>query len=90
MQEFFVVNEQTNEKTNAGVNITKCKDVVNFIYLFAVLLFSFVFWCRVVWCGVVWCGVVWCGVVWCGVVWCGVVWAINLSKNTLYKYTDFI
>ena len=81
MQEFFVVNEQTNEKTNAGVNITKCKDEFKKPEILATMA---------VWCGVVWCGVVWCGVVWCGVVWCGVVWAINLSKNTLYKYTDFI
>ena len=76
MQEFFVVNEQTNEKTNAGVNITKCKDEFKKPEILATMA--------------VWCGVVWCGVVWCGVVWCGVVWAINLSKNTLYKYTDFI
>ena len=71
MQEFFVVNEQTNEKTNAGVNITKCKDEFKKPEILATMA-------------------VWCGVVWCGVVWCGVVWAINLSKNTLYKYTDFI
>ena len=76
MQELFAVTDQTNEKTNAGANITKCKEEFKKSEILATMA--------------LWCGVVWCGVVWCGVVWCGVVWAINLSKNSLYKYTDFI
>ena len=47
MQEFFVVNEQTNEKTNAGVNITKCKDEFKKPEILATMA---------VWCGVVLCG----------------------------------